>query len=118
MHVNHHSHSGSYISLRSALLFILYDGSLPLVSFTSSVFHVFIHAYFTCIWVVILNCGNGLISAFCDAVMVVFFFERDRVTVDRELQGSYCARNYEKNCKFRYSLKGKMTFPLFLATFC
>ena len=61
-----------------------------LISFTSSVFHVFIHAYFTCIWVVIFldlelqkwpdffisRCGRGSV-----------FFDRDRVIVDRELQG-------------------------------
>ena len=34
-----------------------------------------------------MNCRNGLISAFRDGVMVVFFFDFDRVIVDRELQG-------------------------------
>ena len=69
-------------------------GSLSPVSLTSSVFDVFIHAYFPCIWVVIfldLELQNGLISAFRDAVVVVFFFDRDRVIVDRELQGPVLA---------------------------
>ena len=79
-------------SLRSALFFIMCDGSLPLVSFTSSVFHVFIHAYFTCIWVVIfldLELQKWPVSAFRDAAVVLFFFDHDRVIVDRELQGPY-----------------------------
>ena len=35
----------------------------------------------------IANCRNGLIFAFRDAAVVVFFFDRDRLIVDREMQG-------------------------------
>ena len=65
-------------------------GSLPPVSFISSVFQVFIREHFTCIWVVvflILNCRKWPVSTFHDATVVVFFFDCDRVIVDRELQG-------------------------------
>ena len=35
----------------------------------------------------ILNCRKWPISGICDASLVVFFCDRDRVIVDRELQG-------------------------------
>ena len=34
-----------------------------------------------------LKCRNGLIFSFCDAAVVVFFFDHDRPIIDRELQG-------------------------------
>ena len=97
--------------MRSVLFFIVCDGSLPLVSFTSSVFHVLNDAYFTCIWVVIFldlelqkwpdfcisRCGRGR----------RFFFDGDRVIVDRGMRGS--SKDSRQNFHLRRNTQGNLS---------